>query len=351
LLQGQGYATAAIGKWGLGHFGTTGDPNRQGFELFYGYYGQRHAHNHYPRFLWRNGVKEQLPGNDRTATGQTYSQDKFTQVALEFIRQHRDGPFFLYLPFAVPHLSIQVPEPSLAEYQGKIPEQAHQHRGYLKHPFPRAGYAAMVSHMDRDVGRIMTLVAELGLDKNTLILFTSDNGPTYDRLGGSDSDFFESAGPLRGRKGSTYEGGIRVPLVVRWPERIQAGSTSEQISAFWDLLPTFCDLTGAAVPEAIDGLSLVPTWLAQGEQAQHEFLFWEFPAYGGQQAVRLGDWKATRQNIFKGNRKLELYNLADDLGEQHDVAADHPEIVQRIESILERERTDSALFPIFRQGR
>ena len=351
LLKEKGYATAGAGKWGLGHFGTTGDPNKQGFDLFYGFNCQVHAHNHYPRFLWRNNVKEPLPGNNRTLDGETYSQDKFAQVALEFIREHKNRPFFLYLPFAIPHLSIQVPAESLAQYKDVIPEEEYNHRGYLKHPYPRAGYAAMISHIDRDIGKIMGLVRELGLDDDTIILFTSDNGPTYGRLGGSDSTFFESAGPLRGLKGSTYEGGIRVPLVARWPGHIEPGGESDFLAAFWDLLPTFCDIAGAAPPPDIDGLSILPTLLGKGEQEPHEFLFWEFPSYGGQQAVRLGDWKATRQKIFQGNRKLELYNLADDIGEQHDVAAEHPEVVKQIESILETERTDSELFPIFRKAR
>lgn len=194
VLKGRGYATGAMGKWGLGHWGTTGDPNAQGFDLFYGFNCQVHAHNHYPRYLWRNGVKEALPGNDRTLTGETYSQDLIVKEALGFIRTNRDRPFFLFMPFIIPHLSIQVPESSLAEYRGRIPEASHKHHGYLKHPFPRAGYAAMVTHMDRGVGEIMALLKELGLDDDTLVVFASDNGPTYGRLGGSDSEFFESAG-------------------------------------------------------------------------------------------------------------------------------------------------------------
>ena len=232
MLKQKGYATAAIGKWGLGHFGTSGDPNKQGFDLFYGFNCQRHAHNHYPRFLWRNSIKETLPGNDRTLSGKTYSQDKFTEAALEFIRENKDKPFFLYVPFAIPHLSIQVPEESLAQYKGKIPEADYVHRGYLKHPFPRAAYAAMVSHMDRDVGKITALVKELGLDEKTLIMFSSDNGPAFNRLGGSDSDFFKSAGSFLGLKGSLYEGGIRVPRVARWPGKIKPCTVSDYLSAF-----------------------------------------------------------------------------------------------------------------------
>ncbi|MFQ5733976.1 MAG: arylsulfatase [Planctomycetaceae bacterium] len=351
VLKQKGYATAAIGKWGLGHFGTTGDPNTQGFDLFYGFNCQRHAHNHYPRFLWRNRTKEIQPGNDRTLNGKTYSQDRFTQVALEFVRKNKDKPFFLYLPFAVPHLSIQVPEKSLAQYKGKIPEADYRHRGYLKHPFPRAGYAAMVSHMDRDIGKIMALVKKLGLDDDTLVLFSSDNGPTFRRLGGSDSTFFKSSGPLRGRKGSLYEGGIRVPLIARWPGRIKAGVTSDYVAAFWDVLPTLADITGTKAPPGIDGISFAPTLLGHvRKQKKRDYLYWEFPSYGGQQAVRLGDWKGVRQNMQRRNNKtplkIQLYNLKDDVGEQNDVAAQHPEITRRIIRIMAEEHTPSKLFPI-----
>lgn len=351
VLKQKGYATGAMGKWGLGYERSTGDPNNQGFDLFYGYLGQRHAHSHYPRFLWNNGVKEWFPGNDRQLLGNTYSQDKFAEQALKFIDDHKDGPFFLYLPFAVPHLSIQVPEKSLAEYKGKIPEEEYKHRGYLKHPFPRAGYAAMVSHMDRHVGQIMDRIDSLGLDDNTLIIFTSDNGPTYKRLGGSDSTFFESAGPMRGLKGSLYEGGIRVPMVARWPGKIKAGSTSNLISAFWDVMPTLAELTGTKAPDDIDGISFAPTLLGQTEQQEeHQFLYWEFPAYGGQQAVRMGNWKGIRQEMSEKKNsnplKIELYNLSSDIGETSDVAEAHPEVVAKIRGLMEAEHTPSALFPL-----
>ncbi|MEE2706364.1 MAG: arylsulfatase [Planctomycetota bacterium] len=349
MLQQKGYATGAMGKWGLGHFGTTGDPNRQGFDLFYGFNCQRHAHNHYPRFLWRNDKKEILPGNDRTLNGETYSQDKFTEVALEFIRTHKDRPFFLYLPFAIPHLSIQAPEDSLAWYQGKIPEEDYVHRGYLKHPFPRAGYAAMVTHIDRDIGKIMSLVKQLGLDEQTLVMFASDNGPTFNRLGGSDSTFFKSAGPFRGLKGSLYEGGIRVPLVARWPGKIKPAGESDHLSAFWDVMPTIAELAGVRPPKQTDGVSFAPTLLGKpDQQAAHEFLYWEFPAYGGQQAIRVGDWKAVRQKLRakKPRLQIELYNLADDKGEQHDVAEEHPGIVQRLAKLMHEARVPSKLFPI-----
>lgn len=349
VLKQKGYATAAIGKWGLGHFGTTGDPNRQGFDLFYGMNCQRHAHNHYPNFLWRNTTKEIQPGNDRTLTGETFSEDQFRKEAIKFIEENKDGPFFLYMPFIIPHLSIQVTEESLNQYKGVIPEEEYVHRGYLQHPYPRAGYAAMISHMDRDIGQILARVEELGLTDNTLVIFTSDNGPTYDRLGGSDSDFFESAGPFRGLKGSIYEGGIRVPLVAKWPGKIPSGEVCDFPAAFWDLMPTIAQATGTQTPDGIDGVSLLPAWM--GEDAQKRpYLYWEFRGYGGQQAVRMGKWKAVRQNIMKkGNPdplKIELYNLAMDIGETMDKADENPEVVEKIRAIMKKEHSPSELFPM-----
>jgi arylsulfatase len=339
LLKQRGYATAAIGKWGLGHFGTTGDPNRQGFDLFFGYNCQYHAHNHYPAFLWRNTEKVRYPGNDgKSLAGAVYSQDEFTREALQFIQQHKDEPFFLFLPVVIPHLSIQVPDESLAQYTSELPEAPYKHNAYLQHPQPRAGYAAMVSHLDRDVGRVVALIEQLGLADDTLIIFTSDNGPTYERLGGADSDFFESSAGLRGRKGSVYEGGIRVPLVARWDGRIAADSVSEVASAFWDVMPTLCEVASAATPGGIDGVSLWPTLSGRAsDQSSHEFLVWDFPGYGGQRAVRIGKWKGVIQNRAKGNTAVELYDLQSDRGEQHNVADQHPEVVAQINAILERE--------------
>lgn len=350
ILKEKGYATAAAGKWGLGHFGTSGDPNRQGFDLFYGFNCQRHAHNHYPRFLWRNREKEIQEGNDRQLNGQTYSQDQFIRVGKEFIREHRDQPFFLYLPFAVPHLSIQVPDESVEPYREKITEADYEHKGYLQHPFPRAGYAGMVTHMDRGIGEILDLLDELKIADNTLVIFTSDNGPTYNRLGGSDSDFFESSGPLRGRKGSLYEGGIRVPFVARWPAKIPPGTTSDHLSAFWDFLPTVCDILDRKVPDDVDGISMLPTLRGKtDQQPAHEYLYWEFPAYGGQQAMRSGKWKAIRQNMLRKNNpdplKIELYDLSQDIGETTDVAEQHPEVVAEMARKMSAARVPSELFP------
>jgi arylsulfatase len=353
LLKAAGYATGAVGKWGLGMCGTSGDPNRQGFDLFYGNLDQVQPHNHYPAYLWRNDNKEPLPGNNHTATGKTYAQDKFTEEAVKFLRERKDGPFFLYLPFTIPHLSIQVPESSLAPYKDKIPEAAYKHtsKGYYKHPTPRAAYAAMITHMDAAVGKVVDELKSLGLAENTLVLFTSDNGPTFGRLGGADSDFFNSAGPLRGRKGATYEGGIRVPLIAYWPGKIAGGRESNHIGGFQDMLPTLCDVAAAQKPTDIDGISFVPTLLGSGQQRAHEYVYWEFAAYEQQQAVRSGKWKIIRSGVDKGDTPFELYDLSRDIGEQHDVAARHPEIVSRLAQYANEAHRPSKLFPLFASER
>ena len=347
LLRERGYATGAFGKWGLGFVGSEGDPNRQGFDLFYGYNCQRQAHNFYPTHLWRNDRKELLEGNHRGVTGRQYSHDLIEAEALRFVREHRDRPFFLFVPFTIPHLALQVPEDSLAEYRGQWEDPPYDGKnGYLPHPNPRAAYAAMVTRMDRSVGRLMETLRQAGLDRQTIVLFTSDNGPTYDRLGGSDSDFFQSAGVFRGYKGSVYEGGIRVPLIARWPGRIKAGRTSALPAAFYDLLPTLVEIAGGQIPQPVDGISLVPTLIGRGTQPRHKFLFWDFNGYGGQQAVRYGDWKGVRRDISKGNRALELYNLRRDPRERDDVARANPKIVQEIERILLANHDPSTLFPL-----
>lgn len=356
LFQRQGYATGAFGKWGLGGEGTTGDPLRQGFDRFCGYNCQRHAHNYYPRYIVDDERHRRLEGNDGGLTGAQYAPDLYCEAALEFIREHREGPFFVYYPTIVPHLALQVPEDSLAEYRGTWDDPPYTGgHGYLPHPAPRAAYAAMVTRMDRDVGRLVSLVQELGLDEQTIFVFTSDNGPTYDRLGGSDSEFFRSAGPLRGLKGSMYEGGIREPMIVRWKGHVPAGTTSEHVSAFCDWMATLMDLIGAgsSVPTGTDGVSFAPTLLGRGnEQRPREFLYWEFPSYSGQQAVRMGDWKGLRTGLqpkTKGDpppdAPMQLYNLQEDIAESRDVAAEHPELVERIRVIMRREHATSKVFP------
>lgn len=358
LLKSQGYATGAFGKWGLGFVGTEGDPNKQGFDRFFGYNCQREAHNFYPLHLWRNDQKVRLEGNARGLTGKQYSHDLIETEALQFIRDNQRNPFFLYVPFTIPHLALQVPEDSLGEYVGKWEDPAYDGKnGYLPHPHPRAAYAAMVTRMDRSVGRMMVLLKELGLDDNTLVVFSSDNGGAFGevtkdsefkpgRMGGTDYVFFNSTGKFRAFKGSIYEGGIRTPFIARWPGKIKAGSVSNLPAVFYDVLPTFCELAGVEPPKNTDGVSLLPTLTGKGKQRKHEFLFWNFNGYGGQQAVRLGNWKGLRRNLHRGNTKIELYNLATDIGEQHDLAAQHPDLVRRIATIMQREYTQSAVFPI-----
>jgi arylsulfatase len=326
LLQQAGYATGAMGKWGLGGPGSTGEPNRQGFDYWYGYLGQRLAHNYYPVHLWRNREKHELdneyfhphqrlpddadpndPASYEPYSGKQYSMDLIAEEALGFIRRNKDQPFFLYLPFTIPHLALQVPEESVAEYEGAFPETPYLgDRGYTPHRTPLAAYAAMITRMDREIGRIMDLIAELDLDEDTIVFFTSDNGPTF--AGGVDAEFFESAGPLRGLKQDLYEGGIRVPLIARWPGTVAAGTVSDHVSSFTDYLPTLTALAGASTPDNIDGVSMLPTLEDRAEeQRQHEHLYWE---YRGAQGVRLGDWKGFRNSVTD---EIELYDLSTDI--------------------------------------
>ncbi|MFQ6038633.1 MAG: sulfatase-like hydrolase/transferase [Candidatus Aminicenantales bacterium] len=364
-LQQAGIATGAVGKWGLGGPGTTGEPNRQGFDFWFGYLCQRVAHNYYPTHLWKNGKKFPLEGNTyffphqrfpegkdpydrdsyREYAGKTYSVDVMVEEALGFIRENARRPFFLYLAFPIPHAAIQVPEDSLKEYEGAFPEKPYLgEKGYLPHPTPRAGYAAMVTRMDRQIGRILALLQELGLAEKTLVMFSSDNGPTFN--GGTDSEFFKSTGPLRGLKTTLYEGGIRVPMIASWPGKIPAGTVTDHISAFWDVFPTITDVLGLETPEGIDGISFLPTLLGNPEkQKTHPYLYWE---YQGRQAVRMGDWKAHRK---APDGPIELYNLKQDIGEAHDIAEQHPEIVQKIKAIMQEARTPSELFPLVRGSR
>lgn len=381
ILKSRGYATAAIGKWGLGPPGSSGDPNAQGFDLFFGYNCQRHAHNHYPSWLYRNherialnnpefSAHQRFPDganpNDPTAynqyIGNDYAPDRMLAEALDFIEKNRDRPFFLYYATTVPHLALQVPRDSLEEYLGQFPETPYLgDRGYLPCFAPRATYAAMVSRLDRDVGRILEEIKRLGLDANTLVIFTSDNGPTHGRgggpeegVGGSDSVFFESAGSFNGLKGSVFEGGLRVPMIARWPEKIPPGTISDHVGVFYDFLPTFAEIVAAEVPANIDGISLLPTLLGEPErQRRHEFLVWEFYGYGGQQAVRFGPWKAVRRDCYRSpDGPLMLFNLDTDPGETHDVASEHPDLVEQAELILKREHVDSPFwdFRLKRRG-
>ena len=338
-----GYKTGAMGKWGLGGPGT---PDQQGFDLFYGNLGQVQAHWYYPPHMWRNEEQIFFEGNSNYS-GTHYSHDYMAEEALQFITDNKDNPFFLYVPFIIPHVSLQVPQDSLDEYLPLgWPETPIAQDHYSACDKPKATYAAMITRMDRDIGRIMTLLKKYGIDDNTIVIFGSDNGTTY--CCGVDYDFFDSVGPLRGLKGSLYEGGIREPMIARWPGRIKPGSTSDHITAFWDFLPTCCDLIGAKVPDDIDGISFLPTLLGKpGQQQQHDYLYWEFKGYGAQQAVRMGKWKGYRKDVDTANpTPLELYDLDTDVGETTNVAASNPGIVTQIEQIMTDAHTYSPEFPI-----
>jgi len=363
MLKDKGYTTAIIGKWGLGGPGSDGIPNKQGFDYFYGYLCQKQAHNFYPSHLWENEQWDTLNNNFFMAhqafegdpenledfkkySGEDYSMDKMMEKAEIFINDNMQKPFFLYLPLTVPHLALQVPDESLEEYIGQFPDSAYLgNKGYLPHPYPRAAYAGMITRMDAEIGKLLHLLEEKGMADNTVIIFTSDNGPTYGGIGGSDTEFFKSAGELRGLKGSVYEGGIRVPMIIRWNGKVKAGETTNHISGFQDLLPTLAEIAGVQSPEATDGISFVPLLLGN-EQAEHDYMYWEFPAYGGQQALRYGKWKAVRQRLKKSPAApIQLYNLEDDIGETKDVSDKNPELVAKIYSMMKDARTRSEYFP------
>jgi arylsulfatase A len=347
LLKSRGYTTAAIGKWGLGYPGSSGDPNKQGFDLFFGYNCQRHAHNYYPEFLWKNDSKIDLEGNTRGLTGKYYAPDLMEEEALNFISENQQQQFFLYFATTIPHLALQVPDDSLQEYIGVWDDPPYDgSRGYLPHPHPRAAYAAMVTRMDRTVGRIVARINELKLAEDTLIIFASDNGASY--TGGYDREFFEGNGVLRSHKGYVYEGGIRIPMIAYWRDTIHPGQVSDHVGAFQDFLPTFMELTGGSelIPAKIDGVSLAPIFTKNGKQKEHDYLYMEFSAYGGQQMVLKGEWKGIRQNLMKQpDAPIELYNLKTDIREQNNVAADNPEIVSEIWSIMKKARIKSEEFP------
>ena len=362
LLKDAGYATAVIGKWGLGWMGSSGDPLQQGFDLFYGYNCQRIAHSYYPVFLWHNHEKvyldndftypheklgKDLDPNDPASyapySSRDYSMDRMTEMALSFVRENADQPFFLYLPYPVPHVALQVPEDSLAEYDGAFEETPYTGgKGYVPHRTPRAAYAAMITRMDRDIGRLLDLLDELEIADDTLVIFTSDNGPTY--AGGVDHEFFDSTGGLRGLKGTLFEGGLRVPMIARWPERIAAGTSSDHVSAFWDVLPTLTSVAGAQTPDGLDGISFLPTLLGDGTgQEQHDSLYWEHARRW--QAAIAGPWKAVRRK--PGDPTL-LFNLDADPTESNNLAGENPELVRHFEKLFAVSRTPSEHFTLSR---
>jgi len=351
ILKGAGYATGLVGKWGLGEEGSVGIPTRQGFDYFYGYLNQRHAHNYYPEFLFRNTervrLKNVVPRAGREGSGVAsekveYSHDLIAAEALSFVERNKAKPFFLYLALTIPHANNEAGRkgmevPSDEPYSGEA------------WPEPQKNHAAMITRMDRDIGRLIAKLKELGIDRDTVVTFTSDNGPH--REGGGNPAFFGASGPLKGIKRDLYEGGIRVPMIARWPGKIAPGSVTDHMSAFWDFLPTACEVAGLRAPEGIDGISFLPTLLGE-KQRKHDYLYWEFTERGGKQAVRMGRWKGIRQKV-SGNpdAPIELYDLASDIGEKRNIASKHADIVAKIAATMKTARTKSDRFPLHRKGR
>jgi arylsulfatase A-like enzyme len=349
VLRDSGYRTAVIGKWGLGQPGTTGQPDKQGFDYAFGFLDHRHAHRQFTDHLWRNGEEV------RTDLDRDYVNDLFTREAAAFIERDDSRPFFVYLNYTVPHAELRVPEDSLARFRGMFPERPFANAtadrtptgarpegpslGYRSQPLPHAAFAAMITRMDRDVGRLVDLLGQRGIDRRTLVLFVSDNGPHQE--GGADPAFFKSAGGLRGIKRDLYEGGIRVPMIARWTGVVPAGRVSSHVWAHWDMLPTVAEISGARAPEGLDGMSMA-TALRGETQPTHSFFYWEFHERGFQQAVRMGRWKVVR---LKPGAPLELYDLETDPHEEHDVAGANADVVARIENYLKTARTASERWP------
>ncbi len=350
LLKQAGYVTGLFGKWGLGEAGTVGVPNRKGFDEFFGYLHQLHAQFYYPEFLWENETKYLIPENTNMQR-KVYSPDLILKRSMDFIRRHANAPFFLYLPLTLPHHEFIVPKEALKMYSGKFDENPipHWRDGYALPQEPKATFAAMVSYMDKGFGNLMKLLHELNLEKDTIVIFTSDNGAANGPL--ENAEFFHANGPLRGYKRDLYEGGIRVPMIVRWPEYIRPSSSSNQITYFPDMMPTLLELAGVKeqLPPNIDGISIVPTLLKKGRQREHKSLYWEkamynrVPPYGRmheslKQAVRMGKWKAVKNSP---DAKIELYDLTKDLREKNNVADEYPKIVQEMEKIMEASHRDA----------
>lgn len=355
VLKRAGYATGAFGKWGLGPVGSEGDPIRHGFDKFYGYNSQMESHRYYPTHLWSNGQKIILERNGQLDSNNIYAPDLIQQKTLAFIDQYAGRqPFFLYAAYTLPHAELLAPDDSIFEsYKGRFPEKPFignnygknaSAGGYTSQAYPHATYAAMVTRLDLYVGQIMAMLKEKGLDKNTLVIFTSDNGPHKE--GGNDPQFFNSGGGLRGVKRDLYEAGMREPFIARWQGTIKAGTQNSYLGAFWDILPTLADLAHVATPRSVDGISLVSALTGKGKQKDHDWLYWEFHEDGGKQAVREGRWKAVRLHVDKpSDSAIELYDLQTDPSEQHNIADQHPVKVKELSAIMQSAHVKSDLFP------
>lgn len=360
LLKQKGYTTAVIGKWGLGMADSEGSPLKQGFDYFYGYLDQKQAHNFYPTHLWENNRWDTLRQpyinvhkrlNPATATekdfeyfkGVEYAPEKMTGKAIEFIDQNKQKPFFLYLPYTIPHASLQAPDEWVKQYTGQFNEQPYYgQNGYASTKFPLSTYAAMISYLDAQVGLIIQKIKDLGLDDQTIIMFSSDNGATFN--GGVDAKFFNSVAGLRGLKMDLYEGGIRMPFIARWPGKIKPGVTSNLISAQFDLMATIADITNQKVSNT-DGISFLPELLGKHrKQKKHEYLYFEYPEKGGQVAIRMGDWKGVKSNMKKNKKaNWEIYNLKNDISESNNVAAQYPKLAVKFEAIMKKEHGHSQI--------
>jgi arylsulfatase A-like enzyme len=359
IMKSAGYTTGAFGKWGLGIPGTTGDPNHQGFDRFFGYVCQRYAHRYYPEYLWENGQKVFLQGNDWTEKV-TYAPEIIHVESLKFIEDNKGNPFFMYVPMVIPHAELAVEEDEIfLKYRNKFGDEKEyiapaggdygpemKIPAYQSVKYPRATYAAMVENLDKQVGEIIQKLEMLGIRENTLIVFASDNGPHLE--GGNDPDFFNSNGIHRGYKRDLYEGGIKTSMIANWPGKIKSGTESDHISAFWDLMPTFAELAGQQINGRIDGISLVPTLLGNAAQKAHEYLYWEFVEQGGKQAIRKGEWKVVRLNLKnEKNPPIELYNLKDDPYEAINIADSHPEIIRQMEMLFKEAHVPNPVFKLF----
>lgn len=353
VLKKGGYKTGAFGKWGLGFIGSEGDPNNQGFDTFFGYNCQSLAHRYYPEHLWNNQQKIILKENDNLEYNKQYAPDIIQKEALAFIDKNKQEPFFLFLPYILPHAELLVPDDSIFRYyKDKFTEKPFKGfdygkdakpTGYVSQNYPHATYAAMVARLDLYVGQVIDKLNELGLEENTLIIFTSDNGPHKE--GGGDPDFFNSSAGFTGIKRDLYEGGIRVPFVAKWPKVITPGQNSEFIGAFWDILPTFSEIAGITNPDHIDGISLINTLKGGKNQKEHEYLYWEFHKEGGKQAVRYRNWKGIRLNLLKDkNASIALYDINTDPHEKRDVSSEHPDIIKKITSFMNEDHLESTIF-------
>ncbi len=357
MLKDAGYVSGAFGKWGLGYPGSEGDPINKGFDVFYGYNCQRQGHHYYPHHLWDNDRKVMLDANAGTAKG-VYAPELIHDRTLKFIEDNRNKPFFCYVASIIPHAELAAPEAYMEKFRGKFPA-GKPYKGkdngpglrrgaYQSQAEPRTAFAAMITLLDDQVGEIVAKTEELGIADRTLIIFTSDNGAHCE--GGADPGFFNSNGQFRGLKRDLYEGGVHVPMIAYWPGRVAAGKTSEHISAFWDMVPTFTELAGVRPPENVDGISLLPTLLGKGEQSKHDYLYWEFYGCRGRIAVRMGKWKGVRYHVIdQPNRSIELYDLSRDVGERNNVAAQYPEVVERIAAIMREAHTPSEVFTFGKQ--